>query len=61
MVYTRILRRFVVPPRSLFLNTNVTRNYLTQNIQYMHNEEDDIELQSMLFQKIWQYSNVSVE
>ena len=52
MVYTRILRRFVVPPRSLFLNTNVTRNYLAQNIQYMHNEEDDIELQSMLFQSL---------
>ena len=43
----------------LFMNNNITRNYLSRNIQYMHNDEDDLELQTILFQSLSASQDVS--
>ncbi len=59
LIYTRILRRYVAPPPGVFMNNNITRNYLSRNIQYMHNDEDDLELQTILFQSLSASQDVS--
>lgn len=59
LIYTQILRTFVVPPPDAFINNNITRNYLSQNIQYMHNNQDDLELQTILFQSLYDSQDVS--
>ena len=59
LVYTRIMRRFVTPPAGVFMDRDITRRYLSRNIQYLHNEEDDIELQAMLFQSLSASQDIS--
>ena len=58
LIYTQLSRRLIQPTGAI-INNNITHNYLSRNIQYMHNDEDDLELQTMLFQSLYASQDVS--